>query len=80
MGIGLSIRAIQVTIYDFNSPDTTNTEWMIYGTGLHGSAKTTAATRRVIQHSQERLKALAERRGLNEKTVAKWNEFASVRG
>lgn len=47
---------------------------------LHGSANTTAATRRVIQHSQERPKALAERRGLNGKTVAKWKEFAFVRG
>ena len=38
---------------------------------LHGSARTTEATRRAIQHSQESLKVLAERHGINAKTVAK---------
>jgi len=45
---------------------------------LHGSAKTTEATRRAIQHSQESLKVLAARHGINEKTVAKWKERSSV--
>jgi transposase InsO family protein len=38
----------------------------------HGSATTTAAIRRAIQHSQESLRALARRYGVNQKTVAKW--------
>ena len=33
---------------------------------LHGSARRTAAVRRAIQHSQESLKALARRHGLNQ--------------
>jgi len=41
---------------------------------LHGSARTTEATRRAIQHSQESLKVLAERHGINAKTVAKWKK------
>jgi hypothetical protein len=41
---------------------------------LHGSARTTAAVRRAIQHSQESLKALSERHGINEKTVSKWKK------
>jgi hypothetical protein len=39
---------------------------------LHGSARTTAVVRRAIQHSQESLKTLSERHGINPKTVAKW--------
>ena len=41
---------------------------------LHGSARTTAAVRRAIQHSQESLNKLAERYDLNPKTVAKWKK------
>ena len=41
---------------------------------LHGSAKTTAAVRRAIQHSQESMIVLAERHGINPKTVAKWRK------
>ncbi|ETC97405.1 hypothetical protein EDC15_1055 [Acetobacter aceti NBRC 14818] len=37
----------------------------------HGCATTTTAVRRAIQHSQESLRALAERHGVNPKTVAK---------
>ena len=36
---------------------------------LHGSARTTEAVRRAIQHSQESLRALAMRYGVNQKTV-----------
>ena len=39
---------------------------------LHGRATTTAAVRRAIQHSQESLRTLAARYGINQKTVAKW--------
>ena len=39
---------------------------------LHGSATTTAAVRRAIQHSQESLRSLSRRHGINQKTVAKW--------
>ncbi|MGJ0502382.1 MAG: IS481 family transposase, partial [Methylocystis sp.] len=38
---------------------------------LHGSARTTEAVRRAIQHSQESIRALAGRYGINPKTVAK---------
>lgn len=45
---------------------------------LHGSATTTEAVRRAIQHSQESLRALAGRYGINQKTVAKWKKRSSV--
>lgn len=48
------------------------------GQVLHGSAKTTEAVRRAIQHSQESLRGLAKRYGINRKTVAKWKRRASV--
>src|SRR3954466_7339242 len=48
------------------------------GQGLHGSARTTAAVRRAIQHSQESLRVLARRHGVNPKTVAKGKSRASV--
>ena len=38
----------------------------------HGCARTTPATRHLIQQSTESLQKLAQRLGLNEKTVAKW--------
>ncbi len=41
---------------------------------LHGSARTTAAVRRSIQDSQESLKALSEKNGINHKTVSKWRK------
>ncbi len=47
------------------------------GQVLHGSATTTEAIRRAI-HSQESLRALAERYGVNQKTVAKWKNRDSV--
>ena len=45
---------------------------------LHGSAKTTEAVRRAIQNSQESLRVLAQRYGINQKTVAKWKRRTSV--
>ena len=48
------------------------------GQVLHGSATTTEAVRRAIQHSQESLRALAKRYGINQKTVAKWKNRSSV--
>ncbi|MFG1282617.1 MULTISPECIES: IS481 family transposase [Xanthobacter] len=48
------------------------------GQVLHGSATTTEAIRRAIQHSQESLRALAKRYGINQKTVAKWKRRSSV--
>ena len=48
------------------------------GQVLHGSARTTEAIRRAIQHSQESLRALARRYGVNQKTVAKWKRRTSV--
>ena len=48
------------------------------GQAHHGSATTTAAVRRAIQHSQESLRVLAKRHGINPKTVAKWKARGSV--
>jgi transposase InsO family protein len=48
------------------------------GQVLHGSATTTEAVRRAIQHSQKSLRALASRYGINQKTVAKWKKRSSV--
>ena len=45
---------------------------------LHGSATTTEAVRRAIQHSQASLRSLAKRYGINQKTVAKWKRRTSV--
>jgi transposase-like protein/transposase len=44
------------------------------GQVLHGCARTTAATRREIQHSQESVSALAARLGVNPKTIMKWRK------
>ncbi len=46
---------------------------------LHGSARTTEAVRRAIQHSQESLRVLAKRYGINQKTVAKWKRRTAVK-
>src|SRR5271155_2374257 len=48
------------------------------GQVLHGSATTTEAVRRAIQHSQESLRSLAKRYGVNPKTIAKWRARTSV--
>ncbi|HVQ66535.1 MAG TPA: IS481 family transposase [Bradyrhizobium sp.] len=48
------------------------------GQVLHGSATTTEAIRRAIQNSQESLRALAKRYGINQKTVIKWKGRTSV--
>jgi transposase InsO family protein len=48
------------------------------GQVLHGSATTTEAVRRAIQHSQASLRTLAKRYGINQKTVAKWKGRTSV--
>ena len=48
------------------------------GQVLHRGATTTEAIRRAIQHSQESLRVLARRYGINPKTVAKWRHRSSV--
>ena len=48
------------------------------GQVLHGSATTTEAVRRAIQHSEASLRTLAARYGINQKTVAKWKRRTSV--
>ena len=48
------------------------------GQVLHGCATTTEATRRAIQNSQESLRTLSKRYGINQKTVAKWKKRASI--
>jgi len=45
----------------------------------HGSAMTTEAVRRAIQHSQESLMLLFRRYGINQKTVAKWKKRTTVK-
>src|SRR6201997_2711840 len=48
------------------------------GQVLHGCATTTETVRRAIQNSQESLRALAKRYGINQKTVAKWKQRKTV--
>jgi hypothetical protein len=48
------------------------------GQVLHGSATTTEAVRRAIQNSQESLRTLSKRYGINQKTVAKWKKRTSL--
>jgi transposase len=48
------------------------------GQVLHGCVTTTEAVRRAIQNSQESLRALAKRYGINQKTVAKWKNREAV--
>src|SRR5215204_6467142 len=48
------------------------------GQVLHGSARTTEAIRRAIQHSEASLRALSKHYGINQKTVAKWKRRTSV--
>jgi transposase-like protein len=48
------------------------------GQVLHGSATTTEAVRRAIQNSQESLRELSKRYGINQKTVAKWRKRTST--
>ena len=48
------------------------------GQVLHGCATTTEAIRRAIQHSQESLRSLSKRYGINPKTVAKWKKRTSA--
>ena len=48
------------------------------GRFLHGSARTTEAVRRAIQHSEESLRTLARRHGVNQKTIGKWKKRGST--
>src|SRR5271154_841232 len=48
------------------------------GQVLHRSTTTTEAVRRAIQHSQESMRSLARRHGINPKTVAKWKKRESA--
>jgi transposase-like protein len=48
------------------------------GQVLHGCARTTEAVRRAIQHSQESIRTLARRHGVNPKTIAKWKRRTSA--
>ena len=44
------------------------------GNFFHGSATPTEAVRRAIQHSRASPRALAQRHGVNPKTLGKWNK------
>ena len=48
------------------------------GQVLHGSARTTEAIRRTIQNSEESIRVLAQRFGINPKTVAKWKKRTTI--
>ena len=48
------------------------------GQVLHGSARTTEAVRRVIQRSEESVRALALKHGISPNTVQKWRKRMSV--
>lgn len=48
------------------------------GQVLHGRARTREAVRRAIQHSEESLRALGRRHGVNPKKIAKWRKGSSV--
>ena len=48
------------------------------GQVFHGSAPTTEAVRRAIQHGQESIRTLAGRYGINPKTVAKWKRRTTI--
>ena len=48
------------------------------GQVLHGSATTTEAVRRAIQNSEASIRTLAQRYGVNPKTVAKWKKRSQV--
>ena len=41
---------------------------------LHGSARTTEGVRRAIQNSEESLRVLSKKYGVNQKTVSKWRK------
>jgi hypothetical protein len=49
------------------------------GRVLYGSARTTAAERRAVQHSQASLNRLAAHYGINAKAVAKWSKRTFLR-
>ena len=51
---------------------------VIMGQILLGSATTTEAVRRAIQNSQESVRVLARRHGINPKTVAKWKKRTAI--
>ena len=51
---------------------------MRYGPGSSWKRHDDEAIRRAIQHSQESLRALAKRYGINQKTVRKWKGRSSV--
>lgn len=48
------------------------------GQVLHRSAATTEAVRRAIQHSQDPMRSLARRHGINAKTAVKWKKRKST--
>ena len=48
------------------------------GQVLHGSARTTEADHRALQHSQASLRSLATRYGSNPKAIGKWRGRSSA--
>jgi len=69
----MSVRPVLFVMQSFHGM-----EGGTMGQVLHGSATTTEAIRRAIQNSQESLRQLARRHGINQKTVAKWKNRTSV--
>src|SRR3954449_7634573 len=58
-----------------STPEWKDALWARFSTGAPPRQK---AVRRAIQHSQESLRRLAQRYGINQKTVAKWKARSSV--
>ena len=52
---------------------------MHYGTDITRERPHDRGGRRAIQHSQESLRVLAKRHGINQKTVAKWKKRTTVK-
>ena len=45
---------------------------------LHGARHTPEAIRRAVRHSEESLRALAKRYGIDQRTVAKWKKRKTI--
>ena len=77
-GAGFRRAALDISSQVLIVPCIARNEGRTMGQLLHGSATTTAAVRRAIQHSQESLRSLAKHYGVNQKIVAKWKQRSSA--
>lgn len=74
-----SILLLSVEVPEFGGANySKSSEGHAMGQVLHGSATTTPAVRQAIKESRESLRVLADRFGVNPKTIAKWRSRDSV--